>query len=1721
MNGPSDGGKSQAEQPPLPLPELRVSMRVLGRRKTKTWHEGTLTEIRDKDGCSRYKVDFGEEGSMLLPGQHVALLGPTSIKHLKMGTRVAASVQERDQQPEILSGTLAELPDRKNRARFLLFLDDGKVRYVGLQAIHLVYKPSENVGEDIEDEAMREFVLSTLLQGKLPTIRLMYKQGESLKVERDEEWAEATITEVDCSLVKVKFKNDGYSEWMHKGSERLHYVFRSKQQTSGTDKDKQKGDDTMEKKQREREKEKEKKEREEFDKWLESVAMANSDVRQRQAAIEDLEAKIQKREDCFYININRTSKSLLECESVIKGFYNQLDMDYRDTDSEDEDLGKQQRDSAIPLDVEDEDEEDNGNYRLDNNEDMDIDEPSTSSLPHAKLSHGETVQPTSKELSGESSRSDKARSRLRKPKPSTPTAPTPETLPYGEVPSPSLPTAPSAPLDKRTSPSEASKPPDPHVITKLKNFLQKPNSPQSSPARKSAGRGASKSSKVSTPSSKAKKTASTPASTSPSSTPKDSNKTSLNKTSSSSTPKTQKSILGFLSEPHSPTVPNGVPKHRKRSGPTNSENLESSSAKEICQTDSPKTPASTGLANLAVLVSGRDLSSKAQTETLSTNKQTQPSAPTSTNKPTQPSDRTSTNKQTQPSAPTSANKQAQPPTPTTTTTTTSTNSAGEKPNASTEPEKTRGAYKPLSLSEVWGVDEDEVRRTPSPAATQVPKPTAANDATNSGAVAKPAQTLQKEAAAKPKPVKPLPELKENMKVLGRRRTKTWHEGTLVEIRTTEGGTSKYKIHFGEKGKMLLSGHHVAFFSTPSLDHLSVGCRVAATYTDGLNTWIMSASLAELPDRKNKMRFLMFYDDGNVEYVTLPDMHLIYKPLDNVGADIEDEGVRKFVLSTLHSGYTPTILVLHKEEALKVERHGVWADAVITEVDCSLVKVKFKSDDHSEKLYKGSERLHYVYKMKQRALEAKRKDSPVQRTETPSRLPPKPQTNHPSALPTTTNSTQATTTSTSNTSNRTTSTTNNNSGTKQTTTTTTTTTSNRTPTPTPTPTPTTTSNRTPTPTPTPTTTIPSKSISSPQVAPPAISETERLIQEIKSNRRRVKVVIHNMDPSEIMHLSSTSWDSAYSTASSAAPSPPPLTLENHSLAPITIGHGTKRPLPSESETLGSWLGGRTYGPHRCCPSCLDAHRPTSLNPHLGKNPLQIPQLFGFRRITGRYRVDHRVLFHVFYRSPCGRCLNSMEQVQYFLLSTHCDFLSLDMFSMDPYVLVKRAKPPGQQQLFFSVPDISNGVESVPIPCINQVDNTIPQFANYITQRRPVKGVHINTQTNFLVGCDCTDGCLDRSKCSCHQLTVDATELFPGGPVDCTAGYSYKRLPKALDTGVYECNPLCRCDPRMCGNRVVQHGPQLRLQMFMTQHKGWGIHCQDDVSKGTFVCCFAGNVVSDDIANAEGKVTGDEYFANLDFIEGVEKLKEGYESSAYCSDSEGTSTSPVQPTADSTTGGDFQMSDDDDSEDDDDSSDADFEGLLSDDDDDDGSSDGSVVAYDVDDNNTIQRDYITRRNAKILQVSVTDKSPRKTRCFAVKSSHRKVKKSEGPKPESKQNSAKPESKQNSAKPEPKQDSTTRGSSTRKLFDGEESCYIIDARQHGNLGRYINHSCDPNLFVQNVFVDTHDLRFPWVAFFTSKRVKAGTELTWDYNYEVGSVEGKLLLCCCGSERCTGRLL
>lgn len=98
-----------------------------------------------------------------------------------------------------------------------------------------------------------------------------------------------------------------------------------------------------------------------------------------------------------------------------------------------------------------------------------------------------------------------------------------------------------------------------------------------------------------------------------------------------------------------------------------------------------------------------------------------------------------------------------------------------------------------------------------------------------------------------------------------------------------------------------------------------------------------------------------------------------------------------------------------------------------------------------------------------------------------------------------------------------------------------------------------------------------------------------------------------------------------------------------------------------------------------------------------------------------------------------------------------------------------------------------------------------------------------------------------------------------------------------------------------NRVVQHPLQVKLQVFKTSNRGWGLRCLNDIPKGTFICIYAGHLLTEQKANEvcfycdtlrqstvifflfQGGVNAsDEYFAELDYIEVVERLKEGYES-----------------------------------------------------------------------------------------------------------------------------------------------------------------------------------------------------------------------------------------------------
>lgn len=563
----------------------------------------------------------------------------------------------------------------------------------------------------------------------------------------------------------------------------------------------------------------------------------------------------------------------------------------------------------------------------------------------------------------------------------------------------------------------------------------------------------------------------------------------------------------------------------------------------------------------------------------------------------------------------------------------------------------------------------------------------------------------------------------------------------------------------------------------------------------------------------------------------------------------------------------------------------------------------------------------------------------------------------------------------------------------------------------------------------------------------------------------------------------------------------------------------------------------YTSHECSPSCVGADDPDALK---GKNPLAIPSLYGWeRQIVKQSKKSKR---KVQYTAPCGRRLRNIEEVAHFLRLCK-SLLTVDLFCFDNSVSTFCEFKP--EVVNTCIEDLTYGKEQVIVPCVNSVDDTYPTFVEYSSERYAGKGVNLNLDEEFLCGCDCEDDCQDREKCSCQQLTVAATEALTSGR-NPNAGYHHRRLLEPHVTGVYECNSQCHCS-RRCFNRVVQNGLRSRLQVFKTEKRGWGIRCLDDLPQGSFICVYSGQLLTEQAANEDGNQYGDEYLAELDHIEVVEKQKEGYESDVVgASDEEDTDESvDEEEIREGVSDSDY------------DSGSADVprqpssrlckqkvESLADD------SSDSSKVNDDEDgdsgSNDESQKPSRKCKKESSAKGKTKESSPEKSVC--EESSDSKSTEENKPCDQTAEDSQSSIKSENAKAPKKRKkqtgdkngnikaneakvgtvDGPTEGAepqpprlpSTRSFFN-EEYCYIMDAKNCGNIGRYLNHSCSPNVFVQNVFVDTHDLRFPWVSFFAARYIRAGVELTWDYNYDVGSVPERIMYCHCASAECRGRLI
>ncbi|TKY61352.1 Histone-lysine N-methyltransferase SUVR4 [Spatholobus suberectus] len=203
--------------------------------------------------------------------------------------------------------------------------------------------------------------------------------------------------------------------------------------------------------------------------------------------------------------------------------------------------------------------------------------------------------------------------------------------------------------------------------------------------------------------------------------------------------------------------------------------------------------------------------------------------------------------------------------------------------------------------------------------------------------------------------------------------------------------------------------------------------------------------------------------------------------------------------------------------------------------------------------------------------------------------------------------------------------------------------------------------------------------------------------------------------------------------------------------------------------------------------------------------------------------------------------------------------------------------GERNSFHFIRDITKGSEKVKISLIDEIgSDDLPMF-NYIPYNIIYQSAIVNISLARISdeGCcsDCSGDCLSSSlPCACAQETGGEFAYTPQGllkeefltacmsmknePQDhhyvycqeCPLGKSKNEYMPERCKGhmvrkfIKECWRKCGCDMH-CGNRIVQRGITCKLQVFLTREgKGWGLRTLEDLPKGTFVCEYVGEILT---------------------------------------------------------------------------------------------------------------------------------------------------------------------------------------------------------------------------------------------------------------------------------------
>jgi len=463
------------------------------------------------------------------------------------------------------------------------------------------------------------------------------------------------------------------------------------------------------------------------------------------------------------------------------------------------------------------------------------------------------------------------------------------------------------------------------------------------------------------------------------------------------------------------------------------------------------------------------------------------------------------------------------------------------------------------------------------------------------------------------------------------------------------------------------------------------------------------------------------------------------------------------------------------------------------------------------------------------------------------------------------------------------------------------------------------------------------------------------------------------------------------------------------------------------------------------------------------------------------------------------------------------------------------------------DVSRGRERYEIPVFNTVDDApAPLDFTYVNRFVAGKDVTLSNNPNEVACCTCTDNCQDPERCECARM------------MDSSFAYDNKGiLIREKMGGVFECNARCHCNASRCKNRVVGNGPTLKLEVFRCADptKGWGVRCRDDIQINTFICDYLGEVLTESNAENRGLVLSDEYLYNSDFYGMCNActalselgMKRPVRKQAKESDVDSTAVTAEDAA---------ELLDDEE-----------LMALLNKA----GTIDralslGQRLREDPTQTVADMEEGFNHRGGKKPPVVVKkrDRSAAGTAAKALALKAEKVEKVKGENGNGKGKGKAAaraeaeealEAKKNDKEAAARALAEVAADRKRKLEDpkliqgkyssfydfhsdvrqkqlghasslvqdkaitkteNEDVTYTLDARWYGNVARFLNHKCEPNLDKKIVFSDSQDYRLPRIAFFSGEFIKAGTELSYDYGYLEGNVQGKGRDCLCGSDEC-----